>query len=63
MGDVIQRLDSAGEHDQFSKASKMAIEVGEAAWHSMPSNAAVLKEIGSCMEGLTTNEAAKRLAM
>ena len=63
MAEAIQRLDSAGEHARFSKASKMAIEVGEEAWHSLPSNEAVLKEIGSSMQGLTTEEAAKRLAM
>ena len=64
------RLGSAEEiqkqsHVQrLSKASEMAIVVGEADWHSIPNNATVLKEIESDqLLGLTTTEAAKRLAL
>ena len=60
MSEAIQRKDSA---DSFSKVSKMIVEVSEAAWHSLPNNETVLREIGSSMEGLTSDEAAKRLAM
>ena len=59
----IQRHSEIHGYKRSSKVSDVAIVVGEAAWHSLPSNESVLREIGSDQQiGLTTEEATKRLA-
>jgi hypothetical protein len=48
---------------QFSRSSKLALEVGELAWHTLPDIETVLLELSSSMEGLSTDDALKRLIM
>ena len=59
-----EEIQKQSQIQRLSKASEMAIVVGETDWHSMPNNATVLREIESDqLLGLTTTEAAKRLAL
>jgi hypothetical protein len=47
--------------EEAAGAAETAIGVAPTAWHAMASGDAVLRELGSSMAGLSSEEAAKRL--